>query len=325
MKKLFIHILFFLLITVFYSCDRNTNINSANDELPPAVPVGLQIYSAHDGRIIIDWYKNKESDLKEYYIYRSLNDTLSFRKIASTTDYYYIDDSLDYDRTYFYKISAIDVVNNESMKTGWVSASPANLNPPATPQSLNINARNWNDSISVFLSWAPNNEGDIAGYEVFRSTSPDFIPGSESQVGFATLPTFSDTKNLNLYTTYYYKLIAVDKGGLKSSAGPASSDMILGIPEIVFPGNNTSVTQLDNFIIKALPVPTTYKLVVQSNQYFGEIWSTDYSTEAVDQDLSINFSSSDIYANKIYYWRVITYTGNEPNSISPLFNFLIKP
>ncbi|MGE5430444.1 MAG: fibronectin type III domain-containing protein [Syntrophomonadaceae bacterium] len=318
---------FLFMILFIYGCQRDAAVNEPDTGLPPAVPAGLQVVASHDGSVLIDWKPNAEPALKGYYVYRGVNDSVSFKKIFFTSDSYFYDDSLSYDTTYYYKVSAVDDNGKESRQTYFVRARPVNLNAPREVNSLEVNARNWLDSLSVFLKWDPNTEGDISGYEVYRSESPGFTPGIDNLVGTAQGLTFLDTHNLKPYVTYYYKVIALDKGGLKSTPGNEVSDMILGLAEAVFPNNGSRIDYFNNFVIKAISAPANYRIVLQSNLYFGEIWSRSFSSNKTNDTIQVKIDGVQLNTNTVYYWRIITYSSasSEPNSISALYNFTIRP
>jgi len=313
-------------ITVLLNgCERNTPSSVADDGLPPAVPTNGRVYSAYDGEIELVWHANVELDLKGYNIYGS-TDSTNFSFTGFSSENYYLDDSLDYNTKYFYRITAIDVQNNESQPSSVVSAVPKNIYVPFAPRFPEINARNWLSNISVHLSWDPGYETDIAGFYIYRSTTPGFTPDSASLVGFSPISSYSDTLNLSLLVTYYYKIIAVDKGNLRSDPSSEVQDEILPMAEIVFPAGDIQTSTL-TFRFIAVPVPSTYEITLQTNPYFGEVWTKEITTSIVNDTISVDFDGNALYYNVTYYWRVITYTidDSNPNSISPLQNFLIQP
>lgn len=322
-------ILFFSFLLVLISgCERPTEI-SPNDNIPPAVPTGLFIRYAQDGDILLQWNYGSELDLKNYYIYRSVNKGV-FYLYQTTSNNYFYDDSLDYNKIYAYSISAVDNSNLESSNSDTVSASPFNKLPPTQPgrDIFLVQGINENNNISFHLIWNPNSDGDIDHYIIFRdSLSENFIPDSNKIIGTAVLPNFNDTLYLSLYKPYYFKIKAVDKGGLLSKESYPASDMILDVPKIIYPQNNTRIPYFENFLIRALSVPARYKIILQKNPYFGESWSTEISSSVINDTLQIPFNTSYIETNITYYWRVAAFTGNntEPNSVSDLYQFILKP
>ncbi len=106
----------------------------------------------------------------------------------------------------------------------------------------------------------------------------------------------------------------------------AATDQIYEIPRIIYPENNAAVSPFENFLIETIKVPATYQIIVQTNEFFGEIWNTTISSSKTDDTLTVRFNPDYIYSNKYYYWRVVTFSQNnsEPNSISGLYKFIIK-
>lgn len=324
MKRIRIASALLLSLLLYNGCERP--IQTVGDSnIPPAVPTGLYVYYASDGEITIDWQSSSQADIKGYNIYRRTDSTES-KKIDYTADSYYFDDSLDYNVTYYYKITSVNIWNGESAFTNEVSATPINRYNPLKPTGLQINARNWEGDISVYLEWYQGYESDIKGYNIYRSTSPAFVSDSSNFIGFTDETNFSDTLNINLYTMYYYKIRAVDKGNLISDESEEVNDLVLGIPEVIYPQDNSTVQPFNQFIIKAIHLPATYRIGVQTNQYFDEVWSTSVETNITDDTLKIDFTPSSLEFNKTYYWRIATYSGNsqDPNSISRIFTIRFK-
>jgi hypothetical protein len=323
-SDLIIIIISLLLIT---GCDRITDSNDSDDGLPPAAPASLSVGYSSDGIIYIEWIGSAEPDLAGFNIYRSIGDTSGFKKIYTTKNDYFYDDSLSYDSVYYYKVSAFDTQNRESGKTDAVSSVPINRYNPEVPRSPEINARNWIGNISIYLNWQSGSESDLAGYYIYRSNTDDFKPDTTNYVGLTTTTNFLDKSGLEFYKKYYYKIVAVDKGGLKSEPSIELTDMIFEVPEVIYPDDNSYIAYFENFIIKALKQPAHYKIILQTNEYFGEIWSREISTDTVSDSIAILFDAGYIYSDKKYYWRIITYSGysSEPNSISKLYSFIIKP
>jgi hypothetical protein len=311
-------------LMIFTGCDRDTEM-IGDPGIPPAVPTGLRVFFATDGEIAIEWNNSPEPDVKGYNVYRRTAST-DLQKIAFVDNAYFFDDSLDYDTTYYYKVSALSIWNRESDLSDEVSATPINRYNPKRPIGVRINARNWEGDISIYLSWLGSEETDVAGFNIYRGANSNFIPDSTNLRGFSTLPNFTDTGSFNFYENYFYKVRAVDKGGLLSEPGETVSDHILEIPEVIFPPDSSYIEFFENFIIKTLDVPATYRIGFQTNKFFGEIWNATVSTSVVNDTLKIPFNPPSLQYNKTYYWRVAAYSGNntEPNSISKIYSVTFK-
>jgi fibronectin type 3 domain-containing protein len=118
------------------------------------------------------------------------------------------------DHTYYYIVRAVDGPSpdgRESPDSQEVSATPADLTPPAKPKGLTVVA----GVDRVFLTWNENHEPDLAGYRVYRST--------RSGRGYERLTekplnrtTFSD-ETVKGGTVYFYVITAVDRSGNESA------------------------------------------------------------------------------------------------------------
>ena len=306
-------------------CERPTDANQKDDGIPPAVPVGVQISYAADGEILVEWLSNSEIDLKGYNVYRKV-DTTDYKFLTFTRNSYWFDDSLSYNEKYSYRISAIDIWGGESQRSTEVSATPLNRFNPKKLRYITINARNWEGRISIFLGWEPNDESDIAGFNIYRSLNSSFTADSTNLVGFTNDIQFNDTSNILFYQDYYYKIRVVDKGGLMSDESDLITDRVYEMASQIFPSNDSLVNYFDNFIIKTIKVPANYRILVQTNEYYGEFWSKDFSSSSVDDFINVKFNPPYLYPFVYYYWRVITFSNNssEPNSISPLYKFKVR-
>ncbi len=95
-----------IFLCIISACNRPLEVDNSSDNLPPAVPINVRIFESFDGEIGIEWDNNSELDLRGYNIYRR-TDSTKYKLIKFTTDDYLIDDSLNYNTTYFYEITAI--------------------------------------------------------------------------------------------------------------------------------------------------------------------------------------------------------------------------
>ncbi|MTD16945.1 choice-of-anchor D domain-containing protein [Nakamurella sp. YIM 132087] len=116
---------------------------------------------------------------------------------------------------------SVDANGGKNTKLNYITVAqtPADA-PPAAPTALTATAGDH----SVALDWADNTESDIAGYNVFRSTTSTVATTGTPLNGATALTTsaFTDTTAENT-TTYYYAVVAVDQGGNKSVASSTVS------------------------------------------------------------------------------------------------------
>ncbi|SFC17473.1 fibronectin type 3 domain-containing protein [Klenkia taihuensis] len=188
-------------------------INATPTDLtPPAVPTGLSA-ARGDGRVDLTWTANGEPDLDTY---RVLRDGVEIATVPRGTTSY-ADTGLVNDRTYAYRLVAVDTHVNRSAPSAAVDATPTDLTPPAAPTGL-VAVRGDG---RVDLSWTANGEPDLAGYRVLRD-------GVE--VGAATGTTYTDTGLVN-DRSYVYRVVAVDTHGNRS----APSDPVGATPTDLTP------------------------------------------------------------------------------------------
>ncbi len=327
MKLLYKYAIILNLIVVLWSCGREKIAEPADDSIPPATPSELKVFAAFDGQVAIEWRKNNESNLKGYFIYKSINKPEHFEQISFTEMNYFVENSLFYDSTYYYKVSAVNRNNIESPLSISVSALPKNIYAPLPPTNLKANARNWTNSFGIYLLWDPPADTDILGYKIYRNTSSGFGVDSLNYFDFTQGISYLDTTRLKLLVNYYYRIIAVDKGGLKSIATKDVKDIILNSPALIYPENNSQTNSIREFRIRAVSKPAKYKLVILSNEIYGTIFEFNFSSEIVNEVIKIGVAGLQLAPFKKYFWRVYTYTNSDvdPNSYSSLYSFTFYP
>ena len=187
----------------------------------PTGPLNLTA-TGGDSVVWLDWDNNNEADLAGYNVYRSTTSGSGYVKLNSSlvTDSNYSDNTVNNGLVYYYVVTAVDTNNNESRYSLEASASPSNTTPPAAPSGL------WatSGSNTVWLDWNDNNEADLAGYNIYRSTTSE-----SNYVKLNTsLLTYSDYTDSNAAngTTYYYVVTAVDVNANES----ADSNEVSALP-----------------------------------------------------------------------------------------------
>ncbi|MGK9477231.1 fibronectin type III domain-containing protein [Melioribacter sp. OK-6-Me] len=320
------NILFSITILLTVACRENEPTQPGGESIPPLPPIKFGVYSAFDGLVGLSWSKNNEPDIDGYLVFRSINDTSNFINIAFTSNNYYIDRNLDYDSTYFYRIAAKDIYGNISNFSNTVSARPLNIFPPYNPVYLFVYGYNRAGKPEIEVSWSPAYDSDISHYEIFRDTVDNFSINNHSPIKASSNNYFLDTNSIELLKKYYYKIVSVDKGGLKSNGTDAVSDYVLNAPILLYPEDNSTVIWLDKFVFKAASAPASYDLIIQTSENGGMINSI--SLFDVKPDTIYTVKADKIYLKPYikYYWKIISYTKDKrPNSISKTFSFFYNP
>ncbi|MCJ7778690.1 MAG: hypothetical protein MUP16_10290, partial [Sedimentisphaerales bacterium] len=186
----------------------------------PSAPTGLSA-TGGDNTVGLDWNDSNESDIAGYNIYRSTTSGSGYSKLNDSllSDSNYTDNSVTNGTAYYYVVTAVDTSSNESGDSNEVSATPHHTTPPAAPTGLTATA----GDAKVLLDWNINSEGDLAGYNIYRSIT--------SGSGYAKINTslrtssdYNDTSVTN-GTTYYYVVTAVDTSSNESGYSSQVSAM----------------------------------------------------------------------------------------------------
>ena len=175
-----------------------------------STPAGL-VATPDNAKVSLDWNDNSDMDLVGYNVYRSTTTGGPYSKINGTVvvPSAYVDTGVSNGTTYYYVVAAVHECGNESGPSSEDSATPQDF-PPAVPTNLGATP----DNAKVDLNWNDNGESDLAGYNVYRSTTQG---GPYSKIN-GSLVTVSDYTNTGLTngTTYYYVVTAEDNAAQES-------------------------------------------------------------------------------------------------------------
>jgi len=300
------------------------------DVTPPDTPRGFAYdrNRSGDGEISFVWERNREKDLAGYRLYRVQDDPAhEFALIATVhrDSASYTDSNLDYTITFYYRLTAFDQSDNESAPTSPVLAIAANLTAPATPSNVHATAQNLRPPPSITLSWSPNREGDLKEYRVFRGTSGVSTDGTALAVIPNGTATYEDTA-ISVGTRYFYRVVAVDKGDLKSPGSQSEevSDTALRQPTLISPAANaTAGSATPEFRWDLVSQAVGYKLYVTTDAVGRDVYWSRY-VDALTA--SITYSGPVLTSGRAYYWQVAATTkGESPiNSISELRKFTAR-
>ncbi len=104
-----------------------------NDFAGPPVPNGL-VTTAGNGSVTIDWANSTAVDIMDYNISRRILGGTTITTIAyGVPTSIYVDSTVTNGTSYQYRATAVDVNDNESAFSGWVTATPSGtIVPPTT-------------------------------------------------------------------------------------------------------------------------------------------------------------------------------------------------
>jgi fibronectin type 3 domain-containing protein len=205
--------------TVVVEYYENTNAATArlswtaSDTTPPAPPTGLAAV-AGDQQVSLSWTAPPDPDVALYRVFRGGT------QVASVTGTTTTDTGLTNGVEVTYTVRAVDTAGNVSEPSAAVSATPVDQTPPGRPVDLVAVP----SAADIGLDWSAPADLDVAGYEVYRSTSPNAAT-TGARIALITATQFTDTTVVP-GTDYHYAVITVDQAGLRSSpadVGPVSA------------------------------------------------------------------------------------------------------
>ena len=182
-----------------------------------------------------------------YHVLRSLQGTETFVDLGAATwegvrdpqqrydsegaVFTLIDRSFEWEKTYVYRIVGITTVPlpDRSIVDVRGDASPEikvfahDVFPPEAPQGVQAVASGIGQQPFIDLTWAPNTEADLAGYNVYRHAEGE--PPVKINPESAKTPSYRDA-GVERGKSYFYAVTAVDLRGNESSPSPEASEVV---------------------------------------------------------------------------------------------------
>jgi hypothetical protein len=151
--------------------------------------------------------------------------------LGTVSSHEYRDTQFEFGKTYLYTVRAVaqfgqDLV--ESADGPPAIVTPRDTFPPAAPVSLVAAVLPATPEAPAYveLSWSISQEGDLAGYRVYRGERDD-TPGERMNTELLLSPTFRDI-SVMAGRGYFYRVSAVDRAGNES---PLSSAVRAEVPQ----------------------------------------------------------------------------------------------
>jgi fibronectin type 3 domain-containing protein len=139
----------------------------------------------------------------------------------------YTDKTFQFGQNYRYVVRSVSLGTEgaqvESLNSNTVAVSPKDVFSPSAPSSISANAAPGR--ISIFF--AANQEPDVVGYFVFRSTDENLPKDRWTKLNTTPLTrtTFQD-ENVESGKRYFYYLTAIDNAGNISQPSEVVSDVV---------------------------------------------------------------------------------------------------
>lgn len=194
------------------------NVNSSYvfvpvpDMTPPGKPENLRGVG-NVGNISITWNQGKDKNLLGYYIFRSLSSNLEELllltpfplKINSYTDTL----KKESQNFFYYMVKAVSKNYVTSLPSEIVKIKMKDVTPPAIPVITNA----WFDKGNAEIEWEGDIEEDLAGYDIYRSSLPDFKPLNKINKNLIPAGKNNFIDSVLESGVYYYAVTARDTNG----------------------------------------------------------------------------------------------------------------
>jgi fibronectin type 3 domain-containing protein len=212
---------YFYKISSFYYVRRTEIVGppseavSAETKQRPEAPANVSAKSGLARKIDLNWEKNEEKDVVEYWVYRGIEEKPDRRPFSKVSVNSFTDTDLKDNTKYSYAVKAVDIDGLESDLSNAVIAVTKSL--PKPPIGLNGKA----SQDKIYLKWKPNEEPDIKSYNVYKKGWLKSTLLSSCDQNLCEIRMEEKMKSIKLYIT------AMDEDGLESEP----SEEI----EIIFP------------------------------------------------------------------------------------------
>jgi len=140
------------------------------------------------------------------------------------------DRDFDWEKTYSYRIAVVTVVplsgkpaQIEGDDSPPLTVVAHDIFPPAAPSGLQAVASGVGQPPFVDLTWAPNTESDLAGYNIYRRE--DSSPAVRINTALVNTPSYRDSEVVPGHK-YYYAAAAVDLRGNESPHSAEASETV---------------------------------------------------------------------------------------------------
>jgi len=179
---------------------------------PPSAPTGMSASGSGAG-IFVNWNDSPEGNVIGYNIYRSNASNGTFTKLNSdpVAVSQFTDILAPAGQTSFYRVTAVDYHGGESAYNTTSALRPNDTVPPAAPTGLTA----LGSSSGISLNWDDNSETDLAGYNIYRSSSSGG-PYTKLNSSLRTVSDYIDT-GAPSGATSFYRVTAVDSSGNEST------------------------------------------------------------------------------------------------------------
>jgi hypothetical protein len=203
-------------------------------------PAELQAKVTPDG-VLVSWSVSGAAPANPalsylYRIFRQVQDGKAPEMIvgevpATSAETSFLDRNIEWEQKYFYRVAAITKVEPggrasievEGDDSPQASVVAHDVFPPAVPTGLQAVFSGVGQKPFIDMTWAPNLEADLAGYNVYRHEAGTFAVKINSEL--VKTPSFRDS-GVEAGHEYFYSLSSVDQRGNESGRSEETSERV---------------------------------------------------------------------------------------------------
>jgi len=174
-------------------------------------------------QIKLSWKTSDETGIAYYRIYRSASADGSYDYYVKLNVSEFIDKINEDGKSYFYKVTAVDNDDLESLQQN-TPAHGSSLKKPNTPTFIDAIVKNN----SLVLTWK-NNDPRTNSYTVVKTTKESWISSTSQELTGITGTSYT-LKDLKPDTQYKFQVIAVDEHNVSSEPTKAA-DVLFSTPD----------------------------------------------------------------------------------------------
>jgi hypothetical protein len=189
---------------------------------------GISVGEVADNQIAISW--KSIPNAAQYHVYRGTFSGFEpdeHHFLTATLEPAFTDRNLRPGTTYWYRVATVAADTNQGACSEEiaVTTSADGHSAPAKVGSFysglidSPKAGHGAEPDQLYVIWGQNTEADLSHYELYRSETPGFTPDETTFVaGIEPGPYcvgLRDDRGLKVFTTYYYRVRAVDQDGNK--------------------------------------------------------------------------------------------------------------
>lgn len=150
-------------------------------------------------------------------------------EISSTAEPKFLDEEIEWEHTYFYRVTFVSLAREQSDRQVEGDDSPEvkifarDVFPPGIPSGLQAVFSSVGQPNFIDLTWSPNTDAELAGYNVYRQEEGG--PAVKINSEPAKIPTYRD-HDIKPGKKYFYSVTAVDLRGNESGRSEESSESV---------------------------------------------------------------------------------------------------